>query len=330
VNGVPYVVVGARLPGVDALYFEFASLSEYRRTMSILGNVLIVAAAITTVAVATVGWLMSRGVMRPLAEVAGTAQAISGGDLSRRLDVAGDRDLEPVADSFNAMAGSLQQRIEREMRFSADVSHELRTPLTVMSSAVALAQRSELSGRGRYAIELIDGQVEHMRRLTVELLEFARIDAGAAELHLDDVDTVALVREQLDAAGLPSHLLRSDPQSDMIIRADRARLERVVANLLENADRYGCGVTAVTLARSQTEFVLLVDDAGPGVAAEEREAIFDRFHRGTATLRGERPKGTGLGLAMVREHVRLHGGRVNVTDAPEGGARFVVRLPVMP
>jgi len=85
----------------------------------------------------------------------------------------------------------------------------------------------------------------------------------------------------------------------------------------------------MTIARSTSELTLVVDDAGPGVPVEERAAIFGRFHRGSAEQPHDRPKGTGLGLSMVQEHVQLHGGSVYVTDAPDHGARFVVRLPVL-
>ena len=144
VGGVPYVVIGTRLPGLDAAYFEFIPLTEYQRTLATLATALALAASITTVGGAAAGWLASRRVMRPLAGVAAVAQAMSDGDLSRRLEVGHDPDLAPVASSFNGMATSLQQRIEREQRFTADVSHELRTPLTAMTSAVGLARRAEL------------------------------------------------------------------------------------------------------------------------------------------------------------------------------------------
>lgn len=329
VNGRPYLVVGAPLAGLDAAYFEFLSLTEYQRTLETLAAALIIAAVITTIGGAIAGWLASRRLMRPLAEVAVAAQAMSAGDLTRRLDVGHDRDLEPVAASFNEMATSLQRRIEREMQFSADVSHELRTPLTAMTSAVGLARRAELPDRAKFAIDVIGDQVDHMRRLTLELLEIARIDAGVAELRLEEVDVVQVIQHVLAAAGVGVDRFRSDLGDATVHLLDRTRFERVVANLVENADRYGGGVTSITIARSATDLVLVVDDAGPGIPAADRALIFQRFHRGSAEQRPDRPKGTGLGLSMVQEHARLHGGSVSVADAPNRGARFVVRFPVV-
>jgi len=329
VNDAPYLVVGVLLPGVDASYFEFVPLSELRRTLETLATVLIVGASLTTIAGAVAGWLASRRLMRPLGDVALAAQAMSAGDLTRRLEVGPDRDLEPVAESFNEMAESLEARIERELRFTADVSHELRTPLTAMASAVSLARRSEMSGRLKFAVDVLDDQVDHLRRLTLELLEISRIDAGVSELRLDDVDVEVATSRALTAADVDLAKMRSWLDGDVVHRLDRTRYDRVLANLLENADRYGGGVSSVQLLRHDGALVIWVDDAGPGVDPAERTAIFGRFHRGSIEQPPDRPKGTGLGLALVDEHVRMHGGSVSVTDSPFGGARFVIHLPRM-
>ncbi len=330
VNGVPYIVVGTRLPGLDAEYFEFIALAEYQRTLSTFETTLIVAASITTVIGAFAGWMASRRVIRPLADVAVAARAMSAGDLTRRLDVGQDVDLAPVASSFNEMATSLEQRIAREQRFTSDVSHELRTPLTAMASAVSLAQRGELTERTAFAVDVLGGQVEHMRRLTLELLEISRIDAGVARLYLEDVDVVDVSRQVLAAVDVDVSLLESSLGDQTEFRVDRTRFERILGNLVENAERYGGGLTRLSLSLRDGYLVIVVDDDGPGVAMEERSAIFGRFHRGSIEQPHDRPKGTGLGLALVDEHVRMHGGSVSVIDGPSGGARFVVHLPVTP
>ncbi|MCB0985807.1 MAG: HAMP domain-containing histidine kinase, partial [Ilumatobacter sp.] len=209
----------------------------------------------------------------------------------------------------------------------SDVSHELRTPLTAMLSAVSLARRSEMNDRTKFAVEVLGDQVEHLRRLTLELLEISRIDAGVAELELTEVDVPVLVARVMAEAGMPANRLRSRLGSQRRHPMDPLRIERVLANLLENAERYGGGATAVELERDGSDLVIHVDDAGPGVEPAERVAIFGRFHRGGSAQPEDKPKGTGLGLALVEEHVRLHGGSVLVTDSPWGGARFTVRLP---
>ncbi len=324
---VTYVVVGVALPTGDAVYVEFVPVVELRRTLETLGAVLAVGATVTTVAGAVAGLLASRRVMRPLADVAAAARAMSDGDLTRRLDVGHDPDLEPVADSFNEMAASLEERIGRELRFTADVSHELRTPLTAMASAVSLARRGDLAGRAKFAVEVLDEQVEHLRRLTLELLEISRIDAGVSELAVDDVPVVDATRRVMSAHQIAPTRLHCRVPAELLWPLDATRYERVLSNLFENAERYAGGVEAVTLAIESGALVITVDDDGPGVPPEERRAIFGRFHRGSMEQPADRPKGTGLGLSLVEEHVRMHGGSVYVTDGPSGGARFVVTLP---
>jgi two-component system, OmpR family, sensor histidine kinase MtrB len=320
-------LVGVVIPELDAAYYEFVPITEYRRTLETLLFVLAAGASVTTIGGALAGWFTSRRLMRPLADVASAARAMSAGDLTMRLDVDKDRDLEPVAESFNDMAASLEARISRELRFTADVSHELRTPLTAMASAVSLAKRAELTGRAEFAVGVLDEQVDHLRRLTLELLEISRIDAGVSELNLEEVDVVLSMLRSLEAAGVDHSCFRSRLGDDVIHLLDRTRFERVLANLLENADRYGGGCTAIEVERRDGDLVFWVDDAGPGVDPSERIAIFGRFHRGNIEQPVDRPKGTGLGLSLVEEHVHMHGGSVWVTDSPEGGARFVVRIP---
>lgn len=327
VGGIPYLVVGVAMRDLDATYFEFVPLLEYERTLRTLGTVLLIGGSVTTVGGALAGWWASRRVMRPLADVSAAARAISDGDLGRRLDVAHDVDLLPVASSFNDMAASLEQRIARELRFTSDVSHELRTPLTAMASAVSLARRVELPPRASFAVGVLDEQVDHLRRLTLELLEISRIDVGVERLEPAEVDVVEVVLRCVRDAGLDDGVLVDRLGPDRIHRLDRPRFERVVANLLENADRYAGGATSVSLARREGALVVQVDDCGPGVPPSERIAIFGRFHRGDAPQPTDRPKGTGLGLSLVEEHVRLHAGRVWVEDRPGGGARFIVVIP---
>jgi len=326
VDGEPYLAYGFKLPGSGAEYYEFVSAAEYERTLSVLAVILFVAASVTTVGGAAAGWFISRRVLRPLSTIAESARSISEGNLSHRLDVGDDPDLAIVASAFNEMVGNVEDRIEREHRFTADVSHELRTPLTALGAAVSLTQRDELSERGRIAMGILDDQLRHLTRLTVELLEISRMDAGSATLDCSDVDVLAVVRRVLQQAGVDPAVLHTGG-TELWWRLDPTRLERVLANLVENAARYGGGVVALSIAEERDNLVIMVDDAGPGVPVNERQAIFGRFNRGSMGQPDGQTKGTGLGLALVDEHVRMHHGEVFVTDTPAGGARFVVRLP---
>ncbi|MFT3855192.1 MAG: HAMP domain-containing sensor histidine kinase [Ilumatobacteraceae bacterium] len=327
INGSPYLVIGVGLPGLDASYFEFVPLRENQRTLETLFVVLLIAGSVTTLGGAFGGWRLSRRVLQPLRDVAAAAKAVSDGDLTSRLAVDNDPDLQPVADSFNEMADSLQDRIAREARFTADVSHELRTPLTAAGSAMSLAMRSELPERAQVAVGIAAAQLNQLQALALDLLEISRFDAGVAELRPEATDVVELTTRVLDEADIDHGVLDDRLGDEREHRVDRTRFHRVVANLVENATRYAGGPTRVTLARDDGRLVLTVDDAGPGVPEDERIAIFGRFHRGEHERQPGVPKGSGLGLSLVEEHVTLHGGTITVVDSPDGGARFVVELP---
>ena len=153
-----------------------------------------------------------------------------------------------------------------------------------------------------------------------------------AELAADEVVLAEFVRQAARVGrggSAPIDFdLHVDPYAtDVVVRADKRRLERVVANLVENAQRHAGGVTRISVERAGAWAFIAVEDAGPGVAPADQERIFERFARGSAAGRRGGGDGTGLGLALVREHVRLHHGSVWVEPRPGGGARFVVKLP---
>jgi signal transduction histidine kinase len=329
VDGQPYLAYGFRIPGTPAEYYEFVSAAEYERTLHVLAVILFVAASITTIGGAAAGWFISRRVLRPLTTVAESARSISDGNLSHRIDVGNDPDLRVVATAFNEMAGNVEARIEREHRFTADVSHELRTPLTALGAAVSLAQRGDLDDRGRLAMDILQQELQHFQRLTIELLEISRIDAGMTPIEYNDVDVVPIARRVLEQAGHDATVIHASAGS-VAWRLDPIRIERVLANLVENAQRYAGGVAELSIDVCGDSLVISVDDAGPGVPAQERSAIFGRFSRGSMAQPPSQPKGTGLGLALVDEHVRMHGGEAYVTDSAFGGARFVVKVPRIP
>ena len=327
INGAPYLVVGASLGGLDAEYFEFIPLAEYEHTLATLLAILLWAASLTTLAGAAAGWIASRQVLRPLSVFSVAARKMSEGDLKSRIVVGRDPDLQPLARSFNDMSRSLETRIAREARFTADVSHELRTPLTSVSAALALAQRASNLDEARFALDVLATQVEHLRQLTLELLEVARFDAGTAELHAEETDVVQLTERIVTTLGASTSIIVDHLGFGRFHAVDRTRFDRVVSNLLENAARYAGGATSLTLCRRDGSLVVMVDDEGPGVPISERLSIFGRFSRGSAAQSIDAPRGTGLGLSLADEHVTLHGGTISVEDSPDGGARFVAVFP---
>lgn len=330
--GQPHLVVGIPLPAVDGAYFEIYQLVELDRTLRILVNSSIAAALVTTIGGAAMGWWASRRVLSPLAAVSEAAAAVASGRFDVRLEESGDPELSRMASSFNQMTEALLVRIRRDARFASDVSHELRSPLTTLAAAleVVSARRDEMPERARVGLDLLSSEIGRFERLVENLLEISRIDAGVEELVLEDVVLGQFVREALRTGRRPApEIDLQDDAAETVVRADKRRLERVLANLADNADRHGGGVVRVVVEREGGWAGFAVEDSGAGVATEERERVFERFFRGRAAGMRGAGEGSGLGLSLVREHVGLHGGRVWVEDADGGGARFVVRLPVV-
>jgi signal transduction histidine kinase len=329
----PAIVVGLRIPSIDADYFEIVVLSELESTLAVIRNSLLGAAALTTVAAALLGVWAARRVLSPLRDVSTTASAIAEGDLSQRLEPRGDPDLDPLVVSFNRMVDALQVRMERDRRFASDVSHELRSPLTTLraSAEVVHDRADELPDRMREPVELLNDEVHRFERLVSELLELARAEAEADAVDLEPVNLGELV---LHVSGLTrdgDFVVEIDPWlAAHPVLTDKRRVNRVLTNLLDNARQHGGGVRSVTVGRDDGVARITVDDLGGGVPRPEREQVFERFYRGAAAGRREATSGTGLGLALVAEHVRVLRGRVWVDDAVPGpGARFVVELPVV-
>jgi signal transduction histidine kinase len=302
---------------------------------------LVLGAVITTALGVLAGQFAARRAVRPVGVAAQAAKAIAGGALDTRLPPTSDPDLGVLASSFNDMAAALQLRIERDARFASDVSHELRSPLTTLAASAEVLQsrRDELPEKAAAAVDLIVADVGRFQNLVEDLLEISRFDAGAVRLNREELLVAEFVRQAVNVSSLPDAHLTVDPRAeDLVIQGDKRRLARVVANLLENARYYGGGRVDVTVEPSQPEgedivdVQIAVEDHGPGVPPEERFLVFERFARGVSAGRRGTSEGAGLGLALVDEHVRMHGGRVWVDDRRDGqeGARFVIELPAEP
>jgi signal transduction histidine kinase len=329
----PRLVVGVPIAAADAEYYEVTSLAEIEGTLDRLGSALAVAGVVAAALGVGLGAAVSGEVLRPLHRAADVARRIVDGDLDRRLDAESDRDLAPLADAFNAMLDDLRERIRREVRFASDVTHELRGPLTVLAAAVSVVERrrDHLPAEALQAIDALETQVRSFNRLVLDLLDISRFDAGTAALDARPVPVAPLIRAVLaDREPPQTDLLRMSGREhgEAVVDVDARRIQQVLANLLDNAENYAGGATAVTIDAPDGDIVRIgVEDHGPGVEPDERDAIFDRFARGSAGTSTGAPRGSGLGLALCADHVRLHGGQLRVEDVDGGGARFVVELP---
>jgi two-component system sensor histidine kinase MtrB len=331
-DGVPVLGVAMPLAADDSVYVELYSLAELDRTFHYLSILLVAGTAVSALIGIALGAWAGQRALRPLTALTAAASRVAKGDLTARLPEQDDPDLAPLAVSFNTTAAALESRVKQDARFASDVSHELRSPLTTMINVADVLdrRRDAMPAPAQQALRLLRSELHRFRHTVVDLLE---ISVARQEEPEDDetelVDLGELARNVV--ASRPGCAVPVEAAPDTpLVRADRRRLDRVVANLLDNADRYGGGAVAITLGRRGRRARLEVDDAGPGVPPELRERIFERFARGLHTGRRGPDGGSGLGLAIVADHVHRHGGTVQVDDHPSGGARFVVELPEAP
>ena len=236
------------------------------------------------------------------------------------------------------------------------------------SLEVLETDRDDLPPRAQRALQLLGDDLRRFQRMVADLLEMSRADAGSADVFLEEVNVSELVERAVEAgmrnlgeAGSTPEVVIGPDVESVHVGVDKRRFERVMANLLENAANYGGGATVISVttvgpdgspgasangaggtdegdrtegaghAQNGTHAVveIAVEDAGPGISAIERTKVFDRFYRGSAAGRRGAGSGTGLGLALVAEHVRLMNGETWVESSPTGGARFVISLPVL-
>jgi signal transduction histidine kinase len=334
VNDKPVLAIGIPLREVDASYFEFADYSTVTSTLQSVQLALFFASVITTIAGVSLGMIVGRRTARPLVAASQAAKAIAGGRLDTRLAPADDPDLQRLTESFNEMVAALELRVDRDARFASDVSHELRSPLMTLSASIEVlkARKDDLDERGASALDLLVADVARFEQLVNDLLEISRLEAGAAELDLDAVDPSELVLHAVGAASSGAvPVLYDEDVAGIRVLVDKRRMVQVIANLLDNATKYAGGATAVRVALVDDNVRIVVEDEGPGVPDEVRQKIFDRFARGVEGGRRTLDRGVGLGLALVAEHIRLHGGTVWVQDREDGkpGAAFVVELPAV-
>lgn len=296
---------------------------------------MLIAGPIALLITALGGWWLARRAMRPVERMTTRAAGISADRLQERLHVPDTGDeIARLAVTLNTMLERIERGVDEQRRLVADASHELRTPLAVMRSELDVSLLTEeLSPGARRALESAREEVERMSRTVDDLLVLASADEGRLDLLLEPID----LRELAGATARSLARLAEGHGVDFEIEGDAAlaladpeRLRHALRNLVHNAIEFspeGAMVGVRTWA-SEGEAAIGVDDEGPGVSAELRERIFDRFFRADPS-RARRSGGSGIGLALVREVAIAHGGRVWVQPRAPRGSTFVLALPLL-
>jgi two-component system, OmpR family, sensor histidine kinase BaeS len=315
-------------PGVLRLYL----VSEEGAPAPIQPGPVIAAAALVTVVALAGTALISRRVLRPIADVTDASASLGQGDLARRVPVRGRDELARLAQSFNRMADSVQSSEERQRRLVADVAHELRTPLANLRGYLEAIKDGVLAGDPKLFANL-HREAVLQQRIVDDLQDLALAEAGALAYHHTVVDLAELLETcrtaHQPAAGTAGVTLTVRANGPTEVSADPDRLRQVVGNLITNALRAtppGGSVTLMADREVGGAARVSVTDTGTGIAATDLPYIFDRFWRADAA-RGRGTGGSGLGLAIARQIVIDHGGTLTAESQPGSGTTMTIRLP---
>ena len=273
-----------------------------------------------------VAWFAVRRSLRAVGGIRAEVDGVRAGDLGRRVPVPDSGDeITELAVTMNEMLARLDRSVRRQSQFTADASHELRTPLASLRTQleVQLAHPDRLDWRRSCENAVLD--VTRMETLAADLLLLSKLDADQLT-GTGSVDLAALVSAHV-AARVPHDGVELHLEASPVVRGHAGRLERVLRNLVDNAERHAKSRVTITLTAFGGQSVLTVEDDGPGIPAEQRERVFDRFVRLDEDRAREDDGGSGLGLAIAAEIARTHGGTLRVADGTSG-ARLELRLPL--
>lgn len=293
----------------------------------------VTAAAAAVGAAATAGYLLSRRIARPVVALAEASERMASGDLGTRADVRGHGEIGRLARSFNQMASQVEDTVTALQRFVSDAAHELGTPLTALRADLELAQDSAVTDDERRLVARALSQEERLEDLAGGLLQLSRLQSAGWAGRRQPVDVAPLAASVADA--FASRAEQADVGLDLdvahpapVALADPERLRTALLNLLDNAVKFtpAGGHVELGVRREGGQALIWVADDGPGIRAEDRARVFERFYRARRTA--DAP-GSGLGLAIVRATLEASGGSARLAETASG-TRIELRLPLAP
>ena len=301
-----------------------APADEVARSVAAVRRSLLFGMPLLLVLVGLAAWVIVGRALHPVEAMRREVEAISASTLHRRVPEPQSTDeVGRLARTMNRMLGRLEDSATRQREFVSDASHELRSPVATIRTELEVALSSADAGELRSAVERALAEEGRLERLLADLLLLASTDASelpTSPVSLDEVLRSEAARQRRIPVTVKV------PMPSVSVTGHRMRLERVVANLLDNAARHARSTVEVALMAGRDDVVLTVGDDGPGIPEADRERVFERFTRlDEGRARGE--GGAGLGLALVETIVKRHGGSVAIGETPSGGALVEVRLP---
>jgi two-component system OmpR family sensor kinase len=337
--GADFRVATTVLPSSLGSVIVAQSLSDFDKTTRQIGIVFLIIGGVALLFIAFASRQVIKIGMKPLEKIQVTAGQIAAGDLSARLEnFEPDTEVGRLSTSLNQMLSRIEEsfaaRAESEnklRRFVADASHELRTPLTSIRGFAELHRQGAVpeGEKTRELIARIEKESIRMGHLVEDLLMLARMDQSR-ELVIADVDLSNLIEEAVSSAQAagPDHPITSDIAYDVHTQGDVDKIYQVVTNLLANARAHTPAGTAIHVATYSTEdgSYVIVADKGPGLSVTDQTRIFERFYRVDTSRQRSSSDGSGLGLSIVDEVMKAHGGTVSVASEPGDGATFTLHF----
>ena len=321
-----------RLEGIIYIYFPLAKISELasKEVLLLLGS--------AAVFLCLVGFGIFKGIghiMKPLRALQNAAEKMAHGNYDTRVTVKSKDEIGKLSETFNNMATAIQEEDEAQKQFLATVSHELRTPISYVKGYGEALQNGFISVKEKQeTLDLIVREANRLEKLTNELLQLSRTARLAESITLYPLPLAETIREVIQITEQKAHnksiTLHTEISEDIIINADEEKLKQILINLIENALRYSAEQTeiVITAVAEENQAVMTIQDHGMGIPAEDLPHITERFYR-VNKARSRSDGGSGLGLSIVDQLVKLHNGTWCITSELGNGTTITIQIPLI-
>lgn len=321
--------VGRLWVGSSIIPGLFTLEEDFNRSVT---RAIIIAGLLVALLAGLVGYLLAYRIAEPLDKLTAAVQGLSASGWKRRIEVTGDEEIRRLAMAFNHMSDELEKYEALRRSMVADIAHELRTPLTYLRGQIESLQAGSLEASPEIIMSLHD-EILRLTRLVHDLQELSLAEANELPLNLEPFNLVEAAKKvmnffQVEADSKEINLTLKTESPDITIKGDRDRITQVLINLLGNALNHTppAGHITVTLQEADNQVRVYVADSGPGIAAEDKPFVFERFYRADKS-RSRAQGGTGLGLAIAKSFVEAHGGKIQVDTAYGEGSTFIFTIP---